>query len=353
MAKLNELFEVTYGNKYDLNKMLLLPRHAGGVSFVGRAEGNHGVSATVRTVNGVEPYPAGLITVALGGSRLLCSFVQEYPFYTAQNVAVLKPKIPLTFSQKLYVCLCIRANRFRYGAFGREANRTLRTLEIPSLESFPSWVQSVTKGSSALDDIGSALEAVAALSSDRLARKRQGDDMVTVSDLFSVVYGSNLELNRLERDEEGVNFVSRSGRNNGVTAKVKRLPDFPPIAGGVLTVAGGGSVLETFYQAEPFYSGRDLYYLKPKLHMVPEEMLFYAQCIRANRYRYSYGRQANRTLKDIEIPAFHRIPKWVYGSCSRVVSELEGEGLIAFEAKPPLAAARSGLRSKTQRVRAT
>jgi hypothetical protein len=32
------------------------------------------------------------------------------------------------------------------------------------------------------------------------------------------------------------------------------------------------------------------------------EMIFYAQCISANRYKYNYGRQANKTLKDIMIP---------------------------------------------------
>lgn len=31
-------------------------------------------------------------------------------------------------------------------------------------------------------------------------------------------------------------------------------------------------------------------------------MLFYAKCISANKYKYNYGRQANKTLKDILIP---------------------------------------------------
>lgn len=33
-----------------------------------------------------------------------------------------------------------------------------------------------------------------------------------------------------------------------------------------------------------------------------EELLFYSYCIRKNKYRYNYGRQANKTLKDILIP---------------------------------------------------
>ncbi|QWR78985.1 hypothetical protein E2O03_012980 [Candidatus Magnetomonas plexicatena] len=37
--------------------------------------------------------------------------------------------------------------------------------------------------------------------------------------------------------------------------------------------------------------------------MQTNELLFYTICIRKNRYKYNYGRQANKTLKDILIPA--------------------------------------------------
>lgn len=135
--------------------------------------------------------------------------------------------------------------------------------------------------------------------------------MIPLSELFEVRYGVNLELNKLELQPDGVNFVSRSAQNNGVTAKVKRLANVEPIGAGVLTVAGGGSVLETFLQTEPFYSGRDLYYLRPHVEMTQEQMLYYCMCIRANKYRYNYGRQANRTLKNIMVPTPDEIPDYV------------------------------------------
>jgi len=31
-------------------------------------------------------------------------------------------------------------------------------------------------------------------------------------------------------------------------------------------------------------------------------------CIKANDYRYNFGRQANKTLKDIDVPAI--VPLW-------------------------------------------
>ena len=143
--------------------------------------------------------------------------------------------------------------------------------------------------------------------------------LVRVADLFDVRYGVNLELNKLEITLEGINFVSRTAMNNGVSAKVKRLPEIEPIEAGVLTVAGGGSVLETFVQPEPFYSGRDLYYLKPLTQMTIDEKLYYCMCIRANKYRYNYGRQANRTLRNIMIPAKESIPKWGHSTMEDVL----------------------------------
>lgn len=318
--RLNELFDVTYGNKFDLNKMRQLPRRLGGVNFVGRSEKNLGVTATVAIVSN-PPYPAGLITVALGGTKLLCSYIQESPFYTAQNVAVLRPLRPMSFAEKLYICLCIRANRFRYGAFGREANRTLRTLRIPSSSQFPNWVDSTnSQADRVLVDI---LEDIERFSIGR-NRRRSDDtkDLAPVSSLFEVVYGTNLELNKLKLKRDGINFVSRTARNNGISAKVDEIPGLPPTPGGVLTVAGGGSVLETFYQEAPFYSGRDLYFLRPHIKMSPEELLYYARAIRANQYRFNYGRQANRTLKDLLIPARTTIPEWVYGKCKKVAHEI-------------------------------
>lgn len=135
--------------------------------------------------------------------------------------------------------------------------------------------------------------------------------MVELQELFDVCYGVNLELNKLKISSDGINFVSRTSKNNGVSAKVLAINGLAPIPAGVLTVAGGGSVLETFLQTEPFYSGRDLYYLQPKIDLSDAQKLFYCVCIKANQYKYSYGRQANRTLKYLLVPSVEELPDWV------------------------------------------
>jgi len=135
--------------------------------------------------------------------------------------------------------------------------------------------------------------------------------LVKISDIFEVQYGNSLELNRLKQIPNGINFVSRTSKNNGVSAKVKKISGIEPSPAGTITVSLGGSVLETFIQPEPFYSGYHIYCLTAKIKLTDEEKLFYCSCISANKYRYNYGRQANRTLRDLLIPDYSEIPEWV------------------------------------------
>ncbi len=146
--------------------------------------------------------------------------------------------------------------------------------------------------------------------------------IIKVSDLFEIQYGANLELNRMELDSKGINFVSRTSKNNGVVAKVKKIQGVQPNPAYTLSVASGGSVLETFFQETEYYSGRDLYYLKPKIQLSIKQFFAYATIIKANKYKYNYGRQANRTLKDLLIPAPSEIPEWVYNLEVKTPSKL-------------------------------
>lgn len=130
-----------------------------------------------------------------------------------------------------------------------------------------------------------------------------------VSEIFNVKYGVNLELNSLELDSNGINFVSRTSKNNGVSAKVKVLPNIEPIPSGTISVAAGGSVMESYLQPKPYYSGRDLFYLSPKKKISEEVLLYYCLCLKKNRYKFSYGRQANVSLKELDIPAPFEIIK--------------------------------------------
>lgn len=141
--------------------------------------------------------------------------------------------------------------------------------------------------------------------------------MTKISDLFALKYGHSLELNRLHKSTkaDAVNFVGRSAVNNGVTAKVSKIADVSPAAAGTLTVAlnGQGGAGVAFVQPAPYYTAFHVMILSPKFAMTEKEKLWWAFCITANRFRYGFGRQANRTLKHLDLPDPKKIPDWVAG----------------------------------------
>ena len=162
LTELQDLFVIKHGTKLDLNKMEECGAEQDAIAFVNRSGMNYGVVGLVKRIPALDPYPAGSITVALGGSAL-ASFVQPRPFYTAQNIDVLYPRTEMSNEVKLYYCLCIEANRFRYSTFGREANRTLKTLLVPELKLVPEWVHGTTP--KAVEALSRDLKAVLAAES--------------------------------------------------------------------------------------------------------------------------------------------------------------------------------------------
>jgi hypothetical protein len=135
---------------------------------------------------------------------------------------------------------------------------------------------------------------------------------VKIKDYFNCVYGSNLEFNIMEEIENGIPFVSRTEKNNGVCGFVEEILNIEPNPANTISVAVSGTILESFLQKEPYYTGYHVMILKPKQEFTDNELLFYCMCIKANAYKYSFGRQANKTLKDIVIPSKNEIPKYVY-----------------------------------------
>lgn len=138
--------------------------------------------------------------------------------------------------------------------------------------------------------------------------------MKRLSDIFNCCYGVNLELINCEENTQGIPFVSRTACNNGVVARVSLINGVTPNPRHTLSLAGGGSVLSCFYQDEPYYSGRDLFVLSPKENMSKAEMILYSYIINVNKYKYNYGRQANKTFQDLMLPELNEIKNLDYSS---------------------------------------
>lgn len=297
MPTISEVFDVAYGNKFDFNKMTVDPN---GVNFVGRAGKKQGVSGSVARIPKVKPYPAGLITVALGGASRLASFVQQYPFYTAQNVAVLTPKDPdMGIKERLWWAMCIKANRFRYEGFGREANRTLGTIMLP--EAAPSWVEE-----SVLPDV----QEMKRPQVETPAKLPHVSDWMTfrLDELFDIRKGSR--LTKRQQNPGSVPYLGASARNNSITAMIDASPKFPANS---IAVPYNGSTGFATYQSQSFCAGDDIHVLVPKTELSPLVLLFLCTVIRREGFRYHYGYKWNMgrmTQDSMRLPDLDGKPDW-------------------------------------------
>ena len=101
VININKIFDIDYGNKLDMCQMT---PQIGGIPFITRTATNNGVGAYVELLESESPYPAHCLTIALGGS-IGNTFLQNKPFYTSQNVAVLKPKVTLSDNVLLFLAI--------------------------------------------------------------------------------------------------------------------------------------------------------------------------------------------------------------------------------------------------------
>ena len=132
-------------------------------------------------------------------------------------------------------------------------------------------------------------------------------DMLRLDELFNIKSGSNIIMNNEVKVDksEGIPVVSASGKNNAIACYIKRKPNIAPIKAGCLTVSVDGSILSTFYQSEDFYSTSLIRCLYPKTTMSIDEINYYINCIKMNKFKYSYGRKAYKTLHKILVPRFN------------------------------------------------
>lgn len=121
---LKNICDITMGNKMDWSAMTMDNPE---INFVGRSADDNGVAGKVDIVDDVEPYKAGCVTVALGGS-LGSSYLQNEAFYTSQNVSVLEFEDEVSDAAKLFIsCLIMNESKYKYFPFGRELNTHIRT----------------------------------------------------------------------------------------------------------------------------------------------------------------------------------------------------------------------------------
>lgn len=296
MVPIKQLFHIRYGNQFDFSKMDVSEK---GINFISRGSTNNGYIAKVLPYGDVEPFPAGLITVTMGGSYLLASFVQPSPFYTAQNIKVLTPKNEMDLATKLFYCAAIQHNRFRYHSHSREANSTFDDILVPDINEVPSWVTT---------------HKISILNNERMQTK---DIMLNVQKWEWFRYDIIFDIrkgfyNKKPENHTGneIPFIGAIDNNNGVSEyydildieEASKTGDEKNVSlnekifdGNCITVSNNGSVGYAFYQKKPFTCSHDVnpLYLNRKWNkeLNPYLAMFLCSIIEKERYRWTYGRK--------------------------------------------------------------
>lgn len=302
LVPLNSIFDITYGNQFDLSKMSFAEYRDTGINFISRATKNFGIVGRVLNNKSTEPFPAGLITVTLGGSYLLASFIQPEKFYTAQNIKVLTPKSEMTFNEKLFYCICIQKNRYRYSSHGREANVSLDTILVPEI--LPDVFHKFSLDS-IIKDISKPIEK------EPYRLDVQNWKYFVLSDLFEITGSKTTPLKKLKELGEGeYPYVTTQATNNGVSG----FYNFYTESGNILTI---DSAVAGFcsYQKNKFSASDHVEKLIPKFNLNKYVAVFLTLILNKEQYRYNYGRKAAQMrlkIAKIKLPSKNGNPDFEY-----------------------------------------
>lgn len=289
--RVDDLFVLKNGNSFELIDMQVDKNSE--INFVSRTSSNNGVVELVEKVDGIEPYPAGTISVALSGNGVCSAFVQTKPYYTAYHVMVLYPKQKMSLTEKLFYCMCIKANAYRY-AWGRQANKTLKNIDLP--DQVPGWAIE-TKITPIRSKIKVEVNEVQV--DDWRYFKLGGADGIFQFENCKCGNAGDLDAGN------DVFYIGAKKNDNGVMKKVAYNEKLVTKGNCIVFICDGqGSVGYTNYMDGDFIGSTTLTVGRNK-YLNKYNALFLVTVLDLERPKYSYGRKYRKHLQDtkIKLPA--------------------------------------------------
>ena len=272
--KLEDLFIIEYPKTLIRSDQI---EDSNGVNFVSSAGTNNGVVTRIKRDKRNKMYDEGLITVPLKGT-VLSAFVQPENFYVAHQIAVLKPKKPMTLDKKLYYCLCIKSNSYKYN-FGRQADKTLSVLELP--DKIPNYVN---------DKLVTKKYAKKPIRNKQINFKEKKWLEFKYSELFNIEKGKRLVNDDVVDGD--IPFIRAISKNNGVDKWIDIKPNH---SGNTITINYDGSVGESFYQPKSHFSVDSINILYPKKFKLNVYVaMFLITLIKLKKKIYNYGYKWNK-----------------------------------------------------------
>lgn len=315
---LHRLFDIRMGNKFDKNK---LDEDTPEVNLVSRVSYNNGVDVKVGYVEGVIPFPAGYVTVALGGSYLGSCFVQEEPFYTAQNVAVMKPRVSeMTRAVCTFISGLVRYEaKTKYYAFGRELNTHIKTdfdvkLPVkrnaggsPVMDASCKWSdEGYMPDWQFMEDYIKFLRPKPLTTKNKVGQvpelKVKEWKEFPVTDIFSIIEPGKISNASDLEEGNDLPYLGAKKDNNGVMQMCANVPNKRSKGNCIIMICDGeGSVGLANYMESDFLGTVNLMLGYNDEHLNPYTGLFLATIFSQERPKYSFGRKWKTHIPETSI----------------------------------------------------
>lgn len=274
--KLSELFTIKYG-QHEINNKENLDR--GNNIVISSQSLDNGCYGFFETSN---KYTPPVITVPRTGS-IGYAFVQLYKCNIDDNVLVLKPINEYSKEYLYYICVVIRALKWRY-SYGRLITpKRLGAVEVVEPNKFKTDVK--------YESILSKHYPNSSITGNKKIKISDKKEF-NITDIFVVQRGHFHSIEELETGN--LPTISRVSTDNGLVGFYKKpvkakIFNEPFIT--ISTVTG-----DAFVQVTKFIATDNVLILKPKNKLKIETLFFIQALLNNTRWRYSYGRQPYKRI---------------------------------------------------------
>ncbi len=311
----DEIFEIKHGfynKKPEDNPQGVIP-------FIGATDSNNGITskcdyATIEQTSKTgdennapiedKIFEANCITVSNNGS-VGYAFYQPKQFTCTHDVNPLYLKGHLlTPNIALFLCTLIEKDRFRwaYGRKWRPVRMPKSRIKLPVTSSNnPDWeyIENYVKEflipnlPNQARQVWQKQYSLQPLNPTPLKLSDRKWKHIPCSNVFKEIsIGKSYDLNSLEPDENGVEYLSRSVDNNGYEYKVSAT-DKTITKGNFISVVMVGIPSTAFYQPNDVICAQNILVLRyPQINQY--NALFLCSVIQKECYRYSYGRTLSK-----------------------------------------------------------
>ena len=303
----DEIFDIRKGKRLTKENMT-----EGSIRYIGAIDSNNGLSAYIG--NDSQLHQGNTISVSYNGS-IGFAFYQEKEFWATDDVNVLYPRFSLNRYIAMFLCHLIEREQYRF-CYGRKwdleaMNKSKIKLPVTS-EGTPDWKymedfvkdQIIPQLPKKAQKVWLQKYDTQPMQQEKMKLNTEEWKWFLPSDIFTEIsIAPSSDLNSLELDPFGVNYLSRAVVNNGYECKVKR-DESKVTRGNFISVVMVGVPSFAFYQKNDVICSQNILVLRyPAINQY--NALFLCTILQKDGYRYSYGRtlsKANFLQTKIKLP---------------------------------------------------